>query len=138
MRLYRVLFVCIGNACRSQMAEAFARRYGSDVMVPASAGIHPCGMVAPATCRLMLEKNIDLDGCTSKGLAEAGTDVDLIVNMSGYALPKTVAAPVRVWEVEDPIGFTDERHREVRDEIERRVQILILELRKRRQTRAAI
>ena len=45
----RVLFVCIGNACRSQMAEAFARTYGSDVMIAASAGLAPAMGVAPDT-----------------------------------------------------------------------------------------
>ena len=56
----RVLFVCVGNACRSQMAEGFARTYGSDVMIPASAGLAPASGVASATIRAMDEKNIDL------------------------------------------------------------------------------
>ncbi len=125
----RVLFVCIGNSCRSQMAEAFARRYGSDVIEPESAGTAPCEMVAPVTRELMLEKNIDLDGCKPKGLAQTGCKFDLIVNMSGRPLPDT-SAPVREWKIEDPIWVSRERHCEIRDEIEMRVQKLILELRR--------
>jgi arsenate reductase len=125
----RVLFVCIGNSCRSQMAEAFARRYGSDVIEPESAGLAPCEMVAPVTKELMLEKNIDLDGFLPKGLAQTGGKFDLIVNMSGRQLPRT-RAPVREWKIEDPIWVSRERHCEIRDEIEMRVQKLILELRR--------
>lgn len=125
----RVLFVCIGNSCRSQMAEAFARRYGADVIEAESAGIAPCEMVAPVTREVMLEKNIDLDGCEPKGLAQTGGNFDLIVNMSGRLLPNT-GAPVREWHVEDPIWVSAERHREIRDEIEMRVQKLILEFRR--------
>ncbi|MGE5570923.1 MAG: arsenate reductase ArsC [Rhodospirillales bacterium] len=126
----RVLFVCIGNSCRSQMAEAFARRYGSDVIEAESAGLSPCKMVAPVTTEVMLEKGIDLDGCHPKGLAQTGGSFDLIVNMSGLLLPD-LGAPVRDWEVEDPIWVSRERHREIRDEIEMRVQKLILEFRRR-------
>ena len=125
----RVLFVCIGNSCRSQMAEAFARRYGSDAIEAASAGLAPCGIVSPVTKEVMREKNIELDGCRSKGLAETGADFDLIVNLSGMALP-ALGAPVRVWKVEDPVALGVERHRQIRDQIEDLVERLILEFRK--------
>ncbi len=131
-RRQKVLFVCIGNSCRSQMAEAFARAYGSDVIEAQSAGLHPCEMVSPATREYMEEKNISLEGCRPKGLDETGADFDLIVNLSGYPLPAGIAAPVRVWNVEDPIWFPPERHREVRDQIERLVQGLIIEFRRKR------
>ncbi|HOK48089.1 MAG TPA: hypothetical protein PLK67_19230, partial [Bryobacteraceae bacterium] len=108
----RVLFVCIGNSCRSQMAEAFARRYGSDVIEAESAGVAPCNIVAPVTKEVMLEKGIGLDGCRPKGLAQTGGRFDLIVNMSGLPLPD-LGAPVRDWEVEDPIWVSRERHREI-------------------------
>ena len=57
-----MLFVCIGNACRSQMAEGFARAYGGDVMEAASAGLSPAVAVPPDTIRAMDEKNIDIRG----------------------------------------------------------------------------
>jgi len=60
MALKRVLFVCIGNACRSQMAEGFARAYGADVMIPASAGLAPAMNVARDTKTAMAEKDIDI------------------------------------------------------------------------------
>ncbi len=131
MRRYRVLFVCIGNACRSQMAEAFANRYGSDVLTARSAGVQPCEMVSPATAELMREKNINLDGAMPKGFDTTGTDYDVIVNMSGHRLPPGLADRTREWTVEDPIWFTRERHAEVRDQIEMLVQRLILELRRK-------
>jgi protein-tyrosine-phosphatase len=114
------------------MAEAFARTYGKDVLVAQSAGLRPSQMISPLTLELMLEKNIDLDGCVPKGLEETGTDFDLIVNMSGHPLPATVSAPVRHWRVDDPIWLPAERHRQVRDQIESLVQSLILELRRKR------
>jgi arsenate reductase len=134
MRLYRVLFVCIGNACRSQMAEAFATRYGSDVMLAKSAGLRPCEMISPDTAQLMLEKNISLEGRSPKGLEATGTSFDLVVNMSGLPMPR-VLGPIREWKVEDPIWFSEARHREVRDQIEQLVQGLIVELRRRRDSR---
>lgn len=126
----RVLFVCIGNSCRSQMAEAFARRYGSDVLDPESAGLAPCGMVAADTRQVMMEKNISLNGSQSKGFDQTGTDFDLIVNMSGHSLPADLPAPVREWKVEDPICLNVDRHREIRDQIEALVQGLINEFRR--------
>jgi arsenate reductase len=130
MRRYRVLFVCIGNACRSQMAEAFARRYGSDVLDPQSAGLAPAGFLSPDTRQVMLEKDIDMEGCESKGFDATGNDFDLIVNMSGYPLPPLLPSPVRDWKVEDPISLDLDRHREIRDRIEGLVVGLILEFRR--------
>ena len=130
MRRYRVLFVCIGNACRSQMAEAFARAYGSDILIAQSAGLWPAGAISGVTRALMLEKDISLQGAVPKGLDETGTDFYLIVNMSGEPLPKSVSAPVREWDVEDPVWLPDELHREVRERIETLVRGLIDELRR--------
>jgi len=128
VRLRRVLFVCIGNSCRSQMAEGFARAYGSDVMVARSAGLSPGDMVSPLTQRLMREKNIDLSGCVPKGMPE-GEPFDLIINMSGRRLPGGIPGEVRVWNVPDPIFLDEEDHRAIRDQIESLVQGLVLELR---------
>src|SRR3954464_13235438 len=58
----RILFVCIGNSCRSQMAEGFARAYGSDVLDIQSAGLSPASIVQPLTAQTMMERNIRLDG----------------------------------------------------------------------------
>jgi arsenate reductase len=127
----RVLFICIGNSCRSQMAEGFARTYGSDVMIPASAGLAPAYMVAPDTVRAMDEKNIDLRDQFPKSIKQLGrAQFDLFINMSGYDLPSEIETPVRVWDVPDPIAEDYDTHCKIRDEIEGRVMGLILELRR--------
>ena len=126
----RVLFVCIGNACRSQMAEAFARAYGADVMIPASAGLGPANRVMPDTIRAMLEKNLDVRDHFPKDLRHMSRlHFDLVVNLSGQPLPDG-DAPIREWDVADPVAMSYEDHCAVRDEIERLVMNLILELRR--------
>jgi len=128
----RVLFVCIGNACRSQMAEAFARKYGSDVVIPASAGLAPAMHVARDTQTAMSEKDIDLRTHFPKTIRNLGrAQFDLVVNMSGSEiLPSEVpGAKIVEWDVADPVYMKYEDHCQVRDEIERLVMQLILELR---------
>jgi arsenate reductase (thioredoxin) len=128
----RVLFLCIGNACRSPMAEGFARAHGSDVLEAPSAGLAPALGVVPLTHHVMLEKNIDLGDCYPKEMEHVEGAIDLIVNMSGYDLPGHSDAQVEVWDVRDPIGESDEVYRQVRDEIEQRVLELIQRLRSRK------
>ena len=127
----RVLFVCVGNACRSQMAEGFATAYGSDVMIAASVGRAPATSVAPATIRAMDEKNIDIREQFPKGLRHLGkAEFDLVVNMSGTYLPAEFGTRIVDWEVLDPVFLPYKEHCEVRDEIERQVMKLIVELRR--------
>lgn len=129
--LKRILFVCVGNSCRSQMAEAFARAYGSDVMIPASAGVAPATGVAPDTIEAMAEKGLDLRDHFPKAIRHLGrVEFDLVINMSGEPLPDTIKCEVRSWDVDDPVCLKYERHCEIRDEIEKLVMGLILELRK--------
>ena len=126
----RVLFVCIGNACRSQMAEGFARALGSDVMIPASAGLAPAHAVAPDTIRAMDGRNIDLRDHFPKSLRHLGrAEFDLVINMSGFFLPKEFKWSVVDWEVADPVSMEYAEHCEVRDVIEQLVMNLILDLR---------
>jgi arsenate reductase len=126
----RVLFVCIGNSCRSQMAEGFARNYGRDVMTVQSAGLAPASIIAPLTRDVMLEKNIRIDNQHPKSLvALRDTKFDLIVNMSGVQLPSWVNCEVVEWSVRDPIGESADVYRAVRDQIEHQVMQLILDLR---------
>ena len=107
----RVLFVCIGNSCRSQMAEGFARTYGSDVMIAASAGLAPATGVAPDTIRAMDEKNIDLRDHFPKSLRQLGkAEFDLFVNMTGFFLPKEYKGKVVDWEVADPVFMDYKDH----------------------------
>lgn len=129
MALQRVLFVCIGNACRSQMAEGFARAYGKDVMTPESAGLSPAMVVPEETRQTMAEKNIDISPQFPKpvNMFPRG-HFDVIVNISGYPVPGYPEA--LEWKVNDPIGGTDDEYRATRDLIEQLVMKLILDLRR--------
>lgn len=127
--MMNVLFLCIGNSCRSPMAEGFANKYGSDVLRAASAGLGPAAQIDPLTKKVMAEKNIDLSDAFPKGLEEVQPDkFDLLVNMSGMKLPATSIA-VEDWFVRDPVGQSEEVFRAVANIIEQRVMRLILELR---------
>lgn len=129
----KVLFVCIGNSCRSQMAEGFARTYGSDVLMAESAGMAPATLVAPLTHDVMLEKNIDVSEQFPKSLMEMDpAGFDLVINISGYPFPESVAVQVREWKVQDPIGGSKEDFQRVAQQIENLVMQLILELRAKR------
>jgi arsenate reductase len=133
-RLKSVMFVCIGNSCRSQMAEGFARAYGMDVMTAESSGLAPATGVARGTVRTMAEKNIDISAHSPKAYEpDRAAEYDLIINMSGFALPGEVADRERDWDVLDPIGQSPEMYRQVCDEIEVLVMDLINKLRRERQ-----
>ena len=125
----RVLFVCIGNSCRSQMAEAFARAYGSDIMLAQSAGLSPSMIIQPLTRQVLEERNLSVDDQFPKDMEIARAEpFDLVVNMSGF--PVTVpGARMVAWTVPDPIGRPEAVYRTVATRIEGLVMQLILELR---------
>jgi arsenate reductase len=130
--MINVLFLCIGNSCRSQIAEGFARAYGSDVMRPFSAGLAPADIVQPETKKVMLQKNINIDQQYPKDVAELETqNFDIIVNISGMRLPLRSEAELVEWTVEDPMTKSDEIYLAVRDRLESLVMGLILQLRRR-------
>ena len=138
-RTRKILFVCIGNSCRSQMAEAFARAYGGDLIAPASAGVYPAHIVAPDTVRAMAEKNLSLVGHMPKSIEQVDrSHFDLIVDMSGGELEPASGPPVRVWDVPDPVTLNYADHCKVRDQIEQLVQDLIRELRNKKPKRMAL
>jgi arsenate reductase len=112
------------------MAEAMARKYGSDVINPASAGLSAVAVSYPLTKSILLEKNVDPGIHIPRRFTDMKLkNFDLIVNMSGETLPMDAGVPVEVWEIEDPFGRTEETFRKVRDEIEMRVMHLILRIR---------
>ncbi|MFL6447239.1 MAG: hypothetical protein ACJ746_06065 [Bryobacteraceae bacterium] len=128
----RVLFLCIGNSCRSPMAEGFAKCYGSDVLEAQSAGLAPAAIVQPMTKKVMEAKNINLNYLLPKDLGAVDLQsFDLIVNMSGRTMPATGAVEIQDWNVEDPIGKDESVYIAVRDRIEMMVMRLILDLRKK-------
>ena len=113
------------------MAEGFARKYGSDVLNPNSAGIAPAPIVQPETVRMMSQKNIDIREQFPKNFFELEIDsFDLIINMSGHGLPVGLRGEVVVWEVVDPMAQSEEVYTAVRDRIEGLVMQLILDLRR--------
>ena len=115
------------------MAEAFARAYGSDVLIPASAGLAPGVDIPQDTHRAMGEKKIDLRDHFPKALRHLGrAQFDMVVNMSGCELPVDPGCPVRTWDVRDPYRLPYQQHCEVRDSIEKWVMDLIVELRRER------
>jgi len=112
------------------MAEGFASARGAGMLVAASAGLRPAGIVVEQTVRAMAEKNIDISSYSSKALRlDEANKYDLIVNMSGFRLPDGVRVPVVKWAVPDPIGESDEVYAQVRDRIEALVMELVKDLR---------
>ncbi len=127
----RVLFVCIGNSCRSQMAEGFARAYGKGVWEAESAGLMPATIIAPLTREVMDERGIDLGDQFPKPLEWVKPETfGLIVTLCGCPLPEAVDVPVRAWDIDDPIGQNLKVYRRVRDEIEALVRELLDEVRR--------
>jgi len=135
--LKRVMFVCIGNACRSPMAEGFANHYGSDVLRATSAGLAPTQAIPLDTVEAMSEKNIDVSGhVPSRYEPLEAVDFDLVVNMAGFALPgPPTPKEVFEWNVNDPYGASIDVYRAVRDDLEHRVMRLILDLRRLKKKR---
>jgi arsenate reductase len=129
----RVLFLCIGNACRSQIAEAMATKLASDVIEASSAGVYPLGHIPPETREVLKEKGISCGKQSSKGFTEDDLRaVDLIINMSGYPGEKLFddeTLRVEDWDVGDPFGSDLEVYRDIRDQIERRLTKLAESLR---------
>ena len=128
--MLRVLFVCVENSNRSQMAEAFARRIGGDRIDAWSAGSRPSGRINPRAVAFMAERGIDLSAQHSKSLDAVGdAPFDAVVTMGcGDACPWIPARHREDWALADPKALDDAGFRGVRDEIERRVGRLIADL----------
>jgi arsenate reductase len=128
-RKIKVLFLCIGNSCRSPMALGLAQHYGSDVMWAESAGVYPINRVDPFSIRAMQDRNIDISEHFPKGLDEVDANsFDLIVNMSGQKLPGAQMY-VEDWNVPDPITKSGDDFKRTADLLEQMVMRLILQLR---------
>ena len=116
----RVVFVCVENSNRSQMAEAFARIHGAGEVEASSAGSRPSGRINPKAVEAMRELGYDLTTHTSKGLdAFNGQEVDVAVTMGcGDECPLVLAKRREEWQIPDPRNMTPEQFREVRNLIE--------------------
>jgi protein-tyrosine-phosphatase len=115
-----LLFVCIENSNRSQMAEGFARTLGRSRVAAFSAGSRPSGQINPRAIQFMKEKGIDLTVQLSKGLDDLPkVKWDYIVTMGcGDACPTLPAVHRLDWELQDPKHLPDDGFRAIRDKIE--------------------
>ena len=129
-----VLFVCVQNAGRSQMAEGFFRKYAPKGYATLSAGTKPVSEINPLALQVMKEVGIDISKQRSKDLTEDMIrNATTVVNMGcmdNYFCPTLYIPKVIDWGIEDPKGKPIERVREIRDEIDRRVRELAAELNK--------
>ena len=129
---WRVLFVCLGNACRSPMAESIARRRASDVIEPSSAGIYPFGRIPEPTRQALLGNGYPVDGLSSKPLSPDALDTaDRIINLAGTPRDRAFGnlSNVDDWEIEDPYGQEPAIYQRILKEIESRVLSLARQLR---------
>jgi len=130
----RVLFVCIGNSCRSPMAEAIARHRYPELMDASSAGLAAFGSVQRETRAVLIERGIPADGLLSEQLTkEKLRAADIVINMSGRSgaqLAIQGGPRIEDWEVGDPFGSDLEVYRNICDEIESRLASFAEELRR--------
>ena len=127
-----ILFVCVENTGRSQMAEGFFKKYASDGFKTLSAGTKPGYQLNPIVVEAMKEVGIDISKQKSKELTdEMIRDSDNVVNMGCMDknfCPTIWIPKVIEWDLEDPKGKSIEKVREIRDEIEKRVKEIVAEI----------
>lgn len=134
----RVMFLCTGNSCRSQMAEGFARAMGDDVLEVYSAGLEPHGLNSKAV-EVMREVGIDISGQTSDEIDEQLlAQMDYAITLCGHAEERCPVTPPRVrrlhWPFDDPARATGSpeevmnEFRRVRDQIRTKLEAFIKEL----------
>jgi protein-tyrosine-phosphatase len=129
-RKVRVLFVCVENSNRSQMAQAFAAMFGGERVEALSAGSRPSGRVNPKAVAAMAELGYDLTAHSSKGLDDYnGMEIDAAVTMGcGDSCPLVRAKRRFDWQIPDPREMPPEEFRQVRDLIGAKVKELLREL----------
>jgi arsenate reductase len=130
-RRSNILFVCVGNSCRSQMAEALANCLGQGRVRAWSAGSRPAGVISAVAQNVMREKGLSMDGQRSKGLEEVQVaEMDVVVKMgcdAEYHMSEGFTGRPVEWNIPDP-GDDLQLGRKVRGLIERHVTALLAEL----------
>jgi protein-tyrosine-phosphatase len=139
---FRVLFVCIGNSCRSPMAESIAFRDASDIIEASSAGLYPLGYVVEDTQKTLLANGYSTEMLSSKPLVlKAIEGADLLINLAGEPLARSVTAlfgldsgrwngpRIETWDITDPYGADPATYQRILEEIESRVRALAERLR---------
>jgi protein-tyrosine-phosphatase len=127
----KLLFVCVENSNRSQMAEAFARIHGGDSVVAFSAGSNPSGQINPKAIEAMRAVGYDLSTHKSKSLADLPkVEFDFVATMGcGDECPLVRARRRQDWKIPDPKNMSDHDFRAVRDLIEANVIAVLRDLR---------
>ena len=121
----KILFACIGNCCRSQMAEGFGKALAKDKFEIYSAGSHPAGYVHPDAIAGMKELGIDISSQYSKGFNQVPQNLDYVITMGcGEACPLIAAKVRQDWQIPDPIGRGIGFFREVRDDLKSKIEDL--------------
>jgi len=126
----RVLFVCVENARRSQMAQGFAEALGKEKVEVYSAGSSPSSQIDPFVIEVMKEKGIDLSGKRPKSLNDLPpVEMDYLVTMGcEETCPAALTRKIIEWDIPDPKGKTIDFHRKIRDYIEEKVKNLLKEV----------
>ena len=138
MKLFRkepertILFVCVENAGRSQMAEGFFNKYAPKGYKAISAGTRPVSQINPMAIEVMKEVSVDISNQKSKDITEDSmrnsTQIVNIGCMDKESCPTLFVHNLIGWNIEDPKGKSIENVREIRDEIEQRVKELVTNL----------
>ena len=128
----KILFVCVENAGRSQMAEAFFRKYMRKGFEPISAGTAPAPKINPAVAQAMKEVGIDIEKNFPQSISQRMIDeAQTTVNMGCIdkeSCPALFLRDITDWKIEDPKGKSIEEIRKIRDKIEQKVKNLVLQL----------
>jgi len=126
----KIVFVCVENARRSQMAEGFAKILGQGKVDVYSAGSRPSGIIDPRVIEVMKEKGVDLSANRSKGLDDLPPiEMDYVVTMGcEETCPAVLAKKMIAWEIPDPKGKSIDEIRKIRDLLEAKVTLLLEEV----------
>jgi len=126
----KIIFVCVENARRSQMAQGFAEALGREKVEVYSAGSRPSQQIDPMVIEVMKEKGIDLSSKRPKSLNDLPSiEMDYLVTMGcEETCPAVLAKKIIEWEIPDPKGKSVDFFREVRDLVEDKVRNLLIEL----------
>ena len=130
MKKIKVGFICVGNSCRSQMAEGFAKELGGEILDVFSAGTDPAPEVKPNAVKAMKEVGIDISDQKPKLLEDIPEKLDILITMGCNVECPYVPCKFREdWGLDDPAGEPIEVFRETRDIIEKKVKELIEKVR---------
>jgi arsenate reductase len=126
----KIVFVCVENARRSQIAQGFAESLGQGKVEVYSAGSHPASQIDPLVIEVMKEKGIDLSSRHPKGLNDLPpVEMDYLVTMGcEEACPAVLAKKIIEWQIPDPKGKPIDEIRRIRDALEAKVKVLLEEV----------